>query len=76
MKQGLPLAAFVDLDPRKIGQQIHGASVLDPEGFEDMVHDANPYVLAAVGSPGAREEIRVALNAMGRREIADFRVCA
>ena len=76
IKQGLPITAFVDLDARKIGQEIHGASVLDPEGFEDLVHDSDPYVLAAVGSPGAREEIREVLDAMGRREIDDYRVCA
>jgi len=76
IKQGLPITAFVDLDARKIGQEIHGASVLDPEGFEDLVHDSDPYVLAAVGSPGARAEIREALDAMGRREIDDYRVCA
>ena len=76
IKQGLPVTAFVDLDARKIGQEIHGVCVLDPEGFEDLIYDADPYVLAAVGSPGAREEIRVALNAMGRLEIDDFRVCA
>lgn len=31
--QGMPIAAFVDLDPRKIGQDIHGAPVLAPNEF-------------------------------------------
>jgi len=76
LRRGTPVAGFVDLDPRKIGQEIHGAPVLDPGGFEGLLRDSNPYVLAAVGSPGAREEIRGALSAMDRREIADFRICS
>jgi glycosyltransferase involved in cell wall biosynthesis len=74
--QGLEVAAFVDLDPRKIGQEIHGAPVLDPAGFAAMTRREDPYVLAAVGSPGAREEIRAALGDIGLREIDDYRVCA
>jgi len=73
---GLRVDAFVDLDARKIGQRIHGAPVLDPGGFESLLGRGDPYVLAAVGSPGARDEIRQALAAMGRREIEDYRACA
>lgn len=76
LRQGSPVAAFVDLDPRKIGQEIHGAPVLAPHGVEVLARDSNPYVLAAVGSPGAREEIREALDAIGLTEIDDFRVCS
>ena len=75
-RQGIPVAAFVDLDPRKIGQEIHGAPVLAPEGVESLVRDSDPYVLAAVGSPGAREEIREALDAMNLIEIDDYRICS
>ena len=75
-RQGIPVAAFVDLDPRKIGQEIHGAPVLAPEGVEPLVRDSDPYVLAAVGSPGAREEIREALDAMNLIEIDDYRICS
>ena len=76
IRQGRPVRAFVDLDPRKIGQEIHCAPVLDPGGYEILASKVAPYVLAAVGSPGARDEIRVALAAMGHREIEDYRVCA
>jgi len=76
LRQGRPVSAFVDLDIRKIGQEIHGAPVLDPTGFEALLKDDDPYVLAAVGSPGARDEIRAALDALGRRDIHDYRVCA
>ncbi len=76
LRQGRPVSAFVDLDARKIGQEIHGAPVLDPDGFEVLLRSDDPYVLAAVGSPGARDEIREALDVLGRREIDDYRVCA
>jgi len=76
IRQGRPVTAFVDLDARKIGQEIHGAPVLDPVGFEILASKDDPYVIAAVGSPGAREEIRAALDALGQREIEDYRVCA
>jgi len=76
LRQGTPVTAFVDLDPRKIGQEIHGAPVLAPQGFEALMSDSDPYVLAAVGSPGAREQIREALVAMNLIEVDDYRVCS
>ena len=76
LRQGTPVTAFVDLDPRKIGQEIHGAPVLAPQGFEILMSDSDPYVLAAVGSPGAREQIREALVAMNLIEVDDYRVCS
>lgn len=75
-RQGRRVAAFVDLDPRKIGQEVHGAPVLDPVRFETMLERSSPYVLAAVGSSGARDEIRHALTKLGCAEIRDYRVCA
>ncbi len=94
-EEGVRPNAFVDLDPRKVGQEIHGAPVLDPAGLERWLRQGGrsgdgrglhggrgsregrrPYVLAAVGTPGAREEIRDALERMGMREIADFRAVA
>jgi cellulose synthase/poly-beta-1,6-N-acetylglucosamine synthase-like glycosyltransferase len=67
--QGGELEAFVDLSPRKQGQEVHGVRVISPEGagkFSSQLH------LAAVGQPGAREEIRRALEALGMRESEDF----
>lgn len=70
-----PISAFVDLDPRKIGQIVHGVPVLDPGELRARL-SPETYVLIAVGSPGARTEIRDALNAMGRRQIAQYRAVA
>ncbi len=53
--RGHAVAAFVEVDPRKIGERIHGAPVVavgDARLFPHALH------LAAVGRPGAREEIR------------------
>lgn len=77
VRRGTPVAALVDLDPRKIGQEIHGAPVWSPDEFERRLAEGGAfYVLAAVGSPGAREEIAAALAACGLEEFRDFRFCA
>lgn len=76
-RAGRPAEAFVDLDPRKVGQRIAGAPVLDPRDFgERLARGYRPYVLAAVGSPGARAEIRRELEGRGLRELADYRAVA
>lgn len=59
------VAAFVDLDPRKIGQEIHGAPVIHPS---DVDRYRRTYILAAVGSAEGRLEIRAALQDAGFRE--------
>ncbi|HEX7091196.1 MAG TPA: glycosyltransferase [Longimicrobiales bacterium] len=67
--QGVPLAAFVDLDPRKIGQQVYGVPVVAPA---EIGRFRGALALAAVGSPGARQEIRAALDDAGWREGVDY----
>ncbi len=90
--EGRTVAAFVDLDPRKIGQEIHGAPVIAPSGLwgggpgeagpagaapaGEVPPPRRPYVLVAVGSPGARDQIRETLAASGLTELADFRAVA
>jgi glycosyltransferase involved in cell wall biosynthesis len=66
---GRRVEAFVDLDPRKIGQVIHGATVVDPGGVERL---RGALILAAVGQSGAREEIRESLRGLGWVETVDF----
>ena len=59
------IIAFVDLDSRKIGQEIHGAPVIHPSAIRQY---RGAYILGAVGSPEARAEIRAALRDAGFRE--------
>ncbi|MBX6363734.1 MAG: glycosyltransferase [Gemmatimonadetes bacterium] len=68
-RQDVPVRAFVDLDPRKIGQEIHGAPVIPPERIDAF---RGAFAVAAVGSPGAREEIRGVLDAAGWKELEDY----
>jgi len=69
IRQDVNPRAFVDLDRRKIGQQIHGAPVIAPHSIHRF-RDA--LVLAAVGSPGARSDIRHELLAAGWIEGVEF----
>jgi hypothetical protein len=69
LEAGTRVLAFVDVDPRKLGQEIHGAPVLDADagvGIEGALH------LAAVGQPGVRDQIRDVLRDAGRSELTDF----
>ena len=54
-EEGHEVAAFVDLDPRKIGQTVHGARVYHPERIGEF---RDCYAVAAVGSEKGRMEIR------------------
>lgn len=65
----IPVRAFVELDPRKLGQEIHGAPVIEP-GEIDAFRDA--LGVAAVGQAGARSEIRDSFAEAGWVEGQDF----
>ncbi len=66
---GTRVAAFVELDPRKIGQEIHGAPVLDSASG---LRRTGPLHLAAVGQEGARQSILVLLRQARMIESKDF----
>ena len=69
LEAGTPVEAFVDVDPRKIGQEIHGAPVLDTAAGlarRGAVH------LAAVGQDGVRTTLRDILSGAGLAEGVDF----
>jgi glycosyltransferase involved in cell wall biosynthesis len=69
LRRGVPVRAFVDLDPRKIGQEIHGAPVLPPSQGVLLRESLG---VSAVGKTGVREEIRSALRRYGWTEGRDF----
>ena len=67
--RGTSVAAFVELDPRKIGQEIHGAPVLDTAGGLEI---RGPLHVAAVGQLGARRRIEALLEGVGHVAGEDF----
>jgi glycosyltransferase involved in cell wall biosynthesis len=66
---GSRLAAFVDVDARKIGQVIHGAEVVPPERIAEF---NGAFGVAAVADRTARTEIRSYFERAGWCEMIDF----
>jgi glycosyltransferase involved in cell wall biosynthesis len=66
---GHRVAAFVEVDPRKIGERIHGAPVVTVPEAGGLV---GPLHLAAVGQRGARDRIRAETARLGLREEVDL----
>jgi glycosyltransferase involved in cell wall biosynthesis len=72
-RQDVPLAAFVDIDPEKIGRTRRGKPIIPADDLLNWwSRFTNPVVLAAVGARGARELIRTRLNSMGLVEGQDW----
>jgi hypothetical protein len=61
--RGFSPCAWIDVDPRKIGNRVDNAPVMAPEWLDNR--RPRPFVLVWVASHGAREEIGAALTAMG-----------
>ncbi len=61
--------AVVDIRKGKIGQTIHNTTVIRPE---ELPAPGEAKTVAAVGTPGARDEIRTWLNRRGYRETHDY----
>jgi cellulose synthase/poly-beta-1,6-N-acetylglucosamine synthase-like glycosyltransferase len=68
---GVKLAGFIDVDPKKLGRRLPAGPVIAPDGIP-----RNAFVIVGVGTRGARELIRTALQAHGRREDVDFVLAA
>lgn len=71
--EGARVVALVDIDPRKVGQRVHGRPVIAPE---KLPFEPGAVLLGAVGAVGAREEIRAAAGQRGYVEGEDFFACA
>jgi len=70
---GAPLAAHIDIDPRKIGRTRRGLPILSPEALPGLWQQCdNPVLLAAVGTRGARQLIRQRLVDFGLVEGQDW----
>jgi glycosyltransferase involved in cell wall biosynthesis len=66
---GEEVAAFVDVDPRKIGKTIYGVPVV---ATEDAPQFSDGFAIGAVAGEEARAEIRATIAAQGRRDGVDF----
>ena len=71
LDQGVELAAFIDIDPRKIGGTARRRPVVAPEALPGLLGEG-AVVLAAVASRGARELIRARLEGIGLVEGEGF----
>lgn len=70
---GIEVAAWVDIDPRKIGRTLDGCPVL---GVDALPPPGAAFVVPYVPSRGAREEIETRLRAAGYRAGVDYVVAA
>ncbi len=66
--EGIAVARWIEVDPRKLGQTIHGAPVL---GI-DSLKPGGGRTLITVGAKGAREEVRTFAARAGLVEGEDF----
>lgn len=64
---------IVELHPGRLGQRIHGASVIPPEQLTTL---ATVPIVVSVAGEAARGQIRAALSGLGRTELVDYVCCA
>ncbi|MCP4602881.1 MAG: glycosyltransferase [Proteobacteria bacterium] len=67
---GIETTAFVDIDPKKTGRTLGSAPVLTPSDLRRNC--PSDFILSAVGTPGARSQIRTFLADLGLRDQKDF----
>ena len=72
-REQIHVAAFVEVDRKKVGRTIRGAPVY---GFEEVERLRGLPLLVAVGAAGARELIRAELDQRGFVELRDYRCVA
>lgn len=59
------VTAFIDADPRKHGRLVHGCPVLATTAMTATSLPENAFVIGAVGSSGARGQVRALMETMG-----------
>jgi glycosyltransferase involved in cell wall biosynthesis len=69
LEAGTPLAAFVEVDPRKLGKRIHGASVVPVEQAADF---PGALALSCVSGPEGRARVRALAAELGLVEGRNF----
>jgi len=68
----IAVSGWIDVDPKKTGQILHGANVRQPDEYDDF----SDKLLIAIGVRGARKQFRGILEQRGLQEQIDFRsVC-
>ncbi|MGB5880726.1 MAG: glycosyltransferase [Thermoanaerobaculia bacterium] len=73
IREGVPLQAFIDIDPAKVGRTLRGLPIRLPAELPQLTSAAKSCViLAAVSSRGARKLIRNRLGELGYSEAEDF----
>ena len=70
-QRGVTVAAWIDIDPRKIGQTVGGAKV-HPPGWLETESGQRPFVLVYVASHGARDLIGEELHRFDYRRGEDY----
>jgi len=69
LDKGFQTIAWIDIDPRKIGNRVHGVPVHSPAW---LAQEPKPFVLSYVTNHGARDVIAAQLNEMGYRRGRDY----
>jgi glycosyltransferase involved in cell wall biosynthesis len=69
LAHGVQITNYVDIDPRKLGQTIHGRPVISED---ELPLPAEAFVVSYVASRGARDDIRTRLRARGWEEGRNF----
>jgi hypothetical protein len=71
--EGVDIRSYIDIDPRKIGRAIAGRPVAGPD---PLPAPGTCFIVAAVGSLNAREQIEGALTGAGYRPGRDYVLAA
>jgi len=72
IERGIQPCRWIDIDPRKIGNQIAGVAVEPPEYLQTKAKQAKPFVLVYVTNHGARELIQRQLEMDGYQMGLDY----